>query len=100
MSPVEVSKPQKFSEKESTESHKAEFPDANLVMDSRLCYNMEIVVCSLLQVMVRRGLLTLKKQGKSRKVESLIYPEGHQKSPCVLFTFKYLHNDGNFKLNL
>ncbi len=59
MSLVETSKPQKFSGKESTESHKIEFPDADMIMDSRLPYNMERVVCSLLQVMVTRGLLTL-----------------------------------------
>jgi hypothetical protein len=48
MSPVEIPKPQKFSEKESTESHKAQFPAANLIIDSRLSYNTELVVCSLL----------------------------------------------------
>ncbi len=59
MSPVETSKPQKFPGKESTEWHNAEFPDANMIMDSRSPYNMERVVCSLLQVMVTKGLVTL-----------------------------------------
>lgn len=60
VSPVEISKQQKYPDRESSESQKkSEFPDANFIMDSRLPYNMERVVCSLLQVMVKRGLLTL-----------------------------------------
>ncbi len=74
MSSVEISKQQKFPDRESTESQKLEFPDANLIMDSRLPYNMERVVCTLLQVMVKRGLLTLNEARQiSRTGESYLH---------------------------
>jgi hypothetical protein len=74
MSPVEISNPQKRPDRESTGSHKVEIPDANMIMDSRLPYNMERVVCSLLQIMVARGLLTLNEARQiSRTGESYLH---------------------------
>ena len=37
----------------------SELPPVSAIMDTRLPYNMEYVMCSLLQIMVARGMLSI-----------------------------------------
>ena len=65
MSSIEVPKGEKSSASRQLESQKQqqqqkyEVPDAKLIMDPRLPYNMEYVVCTLLQTLAGKGILTV-----------------------------------------